>query len=98
MMSIFVVPVIASEVLKLYCMRHKWRFLSNTHSDSGSANADMFAKDYCKDHGDQAFVSYRVIILQADDRAVRRYGSKDEDTGAGWLGAAASFLAKSFYW
>ena len=40
----------------------------------------------------------QTLILQVDDKAIRRFGSKEEDRGAGWLGAAASFLAKSFYW
>lgn len=39
-----------------------------------------------------------IVCVQVGDKAVRRFGSKEEEGGAGWLGAAASFLAKSFYW
>lgn len=40
-----------------------------------------------------------LYTFQIDDKAVRRFGAKDGDAGgAGWLGTAASFLAKSFYW
>ncbi|KAF6031798.1 ARMC1 [Bugula neritina] len=44
-----------------------------------------------------AYLSEDDSPVKVDDKAIRRFGAK-EDTGVGWLGAAASFLAKSFYW
>ncbi|XP_067930026.1 armadillo repeat-containing protein 1-like [Watersipora subatra] len=45
-----------------------------------------------------AYLSDNDSPVKIDDRAIKRFGAKEEEGGAGWLGAAASFLAKSFYW